>query len=114
MQPSCLVGQRIFSNFPFLKKLALTTSLKKRNDLIGDASCEELAAIVEACFNIIKGNFKISERRLKGLRNHAPELRSLARARTAPRAKKVLQTGNGFLPALLIPVLLEASRYLLK
>uniref|UniRef100_A0A914QLQ1 Uncharacterized protein n=1 Tax=Panagrolaimus davidi TaxID=227884 RepID=A0A914QLQ1_9BILA len=114
MAPSCKVGNCVFRNIEFLKKLSKIKSENKRNLLLKNATPDELASLIEICYNVVNSNLRLSPSRILKLRPYATPLRELSKIRTVPRARKMLQTGNGFLPSLLIPVLLEASRILLK
>ncbi|KAL3116909.1 hypothetical protein niasHT_001638 [Heterodera trifolii] len=85
-------------NESFLETLC---NAKKANDLIRDASDEQLLCLVEICLNILKGRVPLRPRHLNKLKAHALVLRRrLARTRCSRSAKKVLlQHGDG-LPAI--------------
>ena len=112
---SCIIGKRVYKNHSFLKSLARTTSEKKRKELLKKANCEELLTLVEICTNILASTFCLSESQRKKLLPYANFVRNLSRARCEKSARKIVQTGNGFVfPALLVPVLVEIARVLLK
>ncbi|KAL3075379.1 hypothetical protein niasHT_006563 [Heterodera trifolii] len=84
-------------NESFLETLC---NAKKANDLIRDATDEQLLCLVEICLNILKGRVPLRTRHLNKLKAHAQVLRRLARTRCSRSAKKVLlQHGDG-LPAI--------------
>lgn len=113
MASSCKVGPCVFRNFSFLKKLAKTKSLKKRNNLLKGASTDELIAIVEIAKNIVNSKFKLKPLHRSKLAPYAGPIRKLSRTRTITPVKRILQNGNGFpFAQLLLPVLIEASRKL--
>ncbi|KAL3088912.1 hypothetical protein niasHT_028688 [Heterodera trifolii] len=105
-------------NESFLETLC---NAKKANDLIRDASDEQLLCLVEICLNILKGRVPLRPRHLNKLKAHALVLRRLARTRCSRSAKKVLlQHGDG-LPAIVgliasiaLPLIADhTKRYLL-
>lgn len=115
MRNQCIVGNCVLRNYSFLKKLAKTTSEKKRRELIRNASPAELGSIVEIAYNIVKSQFKLTPAKKQKLLPYATPIRQLSNARTANTAKRVLQDGNGFpLASLLLPVLLAVGETLLK
>ncbi|KAL3097661.1 hypothetical protein niasHT_020334 [Heterodera trifolii] len=84
-------------NESFLETLC---NAKKANDLIRDATDDQLLCLVEICLNILKARVPLRPRHLKKLKAHAQALRHLARTRCSRSAKKVLlQHGDG-LPAI--------------
>ncbi|KAL3109570.1 hypothetical protein niasHT_011208 [Heterodera trifolii] len=105
-------------NESFLEKLC---NAKKANDLIRDATDEQLLCLVEICLNILKGRVPLRTQHLNKLKAHALVLRRLARTRCSRSAKKVLlQKGDG-LPAIVgliasiaLPLIADhTKRYLL-
>ena len=110
------LGDRIVRNFEFLRQLILTKSEHRRRQLLTKATSDQLLAIVEICSNILSRDFVLNKRQHSKLLPHSYLLKSLSRTRTEQGArKKLVQQGTGaFLPALLIPVLVEAARYFLN
>lgn len=111
----CIVGERVYKTYPFLKEVAYTRSEKRRQELLEHATPDELLAIVEICANILASTFRLTERQRRKLLPHADFIRRLSRSRSAKTARSIVQVGNGaiFSP-LLIPVLLEIARFLIK
>lgn len=109
------VGDRIFSNYDFLKKISRTSSQRKRSRLLRGATDDELLSIVEAAANVLKGRFPLTKRQLNKLIPNASGVRKLSRARTPKGARSAIQHGGGsLLPSLLLPILIEAGRYLIN
>ena len=108
------IGQSIFNNHLFLKKLSFTKSDRKRRQLLRLATNEELLAIIEIALNILKGRFELSPKQKYQLLPYASTIRQISRAKTPKGIKKVLQTGGGLsiLPALIAPVIVEIIRSL--
>ena len=105
----------IKENTAFLKKLASTRSEEKKNELIKNATVEQILAIVEICANILKFNFTLNSSQRKKLAKYADYYRSIARSRTDKTARKRIQQGRGIaLAAVLIPVLSVLAEHLLK
>ena len=114
MKKAQVIGPRVIDNLMYIKKLARTKSDKKRLDLLRNANTEELLSIVEIALNILSSNFLLSNIQKKKLLPHSNYIRKLAKVRSEKGARKVIQYGGGaFLPALLIPVIAEAVRFLL-
>ena len=108
------IGERIFVNLSFLKKLCRRRSDKTRLNLIKNANFDELLSLVEICINILSNNFSLSERQKLRLSPFANVIRNLSRKRSEKAAKElVIQNGSGgFLISLLTPIIVEAVRYL--
>ena len=111
-----VIGPRILENYSFLRKIAKSKSDRKRLNALRNANRDELLAIVEVCSNLLSSNFNLTTRQKKKIVPFASYIRKLARIRSESGARKiVVQTGSGiFLPSLLIPVIAEATRYLIS
>jgi hypothetical protein len=109
------IGPRIIRNFAFLKKLSKIKSEEKRENILQQASREELLAIIEIALNILRFNFRLKERQRKRLIPFAPYLRQLAAVRSEKSARRVInQKGTGpVLAALILPVVAELARVLI-
>lgn len=114
MKQRCTVGDRVLRNFTFLKKVATIKSKQKTLRILESATADQLLAIVEVASNILSSNFCISTRQKKRLQPYANYVRQLSRAKNESNAKKLIQKGDGAMfAALLMPVLVEAARYLI-
>lgn len=101
-----MVGERVKRNRAFLRRLALAKSAATRRQLVENASQDELLAVVETCWNVLKFRFPMKSTHRRRLAPHAPYLRKLSRARSERGVRRILQTGGGgVLAALLLPVL---------
>ena len=108
------VGPRVLGNLQFLKRLARSTSEKKRWRILRDANCDELLSLVEVCTNVLNSNFCLTPNQKEKIKPFAELVRQISRVRTERGARRIVQKGNGFFfGSLLIPVLAEAARYLL-
>lgn len=115
MKQTCKVGNRVIRNLAFLKKIAYMRSKKRILRQLDHATPDELLAIVEIASNILSSNFCISTRQRKNLYPYADYIRKLARIRSEKGARKIIQKGEGsFIPALLLPVVIEVARYYLN
>ena len=113
--PLKVIGPRVLENYKFLRKIAKSRSEKRRLSLLQNATRDELLTLVEVASNILSTKFSLTNREKNKLAPHANYLRSLARARSEKRAKRIVQHGNGFiLPALLLPIISEATRLILS
>lgn len=111
------VGQRIYDNLPFLRRLCRCSSEKQRRHLIEHASFDQILAVVEVATNILCSNFRLTNKQKNKLVPFAPIIRQLARKRSEKTARRslIIQKGNGFLfSALLAPIIAEAARTLLQ
>lgn len=126
-----VVGPRTKRNFPFLYRLSKCRSAKKRWEMVQNASPDELMAIVDIGSNIAKDRFKLTAKERRYIETFRDPLKKLGRVRTRASALKAIQTGEGivvnpkprrsrdvyrvtqrgrgFLPAMLIPVLVELA-----
>jgi len=113
---SQVIGPRILENYSFLTKIAKSKSERKRLNSLRNANRDELLALVEVCSNILSSNFNLTTRQKNKIVPFANYIRKLSRFRSESEARKfVVQKGAGiFLPSLLIPVLAEATRYLIS
>ena len=106
---------RIKENTVFLKNLASTKSEKKKNQLIQNATADQILAIVEICANILKFNFTLNDKQKKRLAKYADYYRSIARSRTEKTARVKIQQGSGIaLGAILIPVLGAIAQHFIE
>lgn len=105
----------IKENLPFLKQLAKIKSDKKKNTLILNATPEQILAIVEICANILRYNFKLTEKQKKRLSKYADFYRTIARTRTEKGARQKIQQGSGIaLGAILVPVVSALAEQLVQ
>lgn len=109
------VGKRVRQNFSFLYKLCSTKSPKQRCDDVQRAKLNQLLSIMDVCANIMWKNFKLSKRRSMSLNRYNKAMKRLKRAKSRPEILKAIQYGEGihhgrgFLPTLLLPVLIELA-----
>jgi hypothetical protein len=112
-----MVGQRIFDNYKFLKKIAHCKSPNRRLQYLKNASRDELLSLVEVATNILSPRYNNLNRRHRSkLIPHADQIRRLSRIRSEKGARYFTQqTGNGIvLSSLLIPIIAEVGRALLS
>jgi hypothetical protein len=99
---------RLKNNANFLRYLH-AANLRKRKQLIKNASCEELSSLCECAFNLVKKNVtptpgqlrRLSEPKVKKLVYHLAD----RRIPLAKKRKLLLQAGGGFPIALLAPII---------
>lgn len=104
----------IVKNAEYLKKLAKTKSDKKKHALILEATPDQILAIVEITANILKSNFKLTEKQKRRLAKYAESYRAISRSRTERTARKRIQEGGQLaIAALLAPVLSTIAQSLL-
>ena len=107
--------QIVKENIDFLKKVAKTKSIKKRNRYLDNAKSDEILAILEICINILKSRVKLTNIQRRKLVIHADYLRKLARKRTENQTRKFLQCGEGIiLPALILPLIAQLAANLIN
>lgn len=124
------VGDRTVRNFEFLYRLASTRSPKMRWNMVQRATRDELLAIMDICANILHKEFQLSPREDRRLKRYWEFMKKLSRTRSPNNAMKIIQQGEGiavektlhgndrvrvvqrggaFLPALLVPILVELA-----
>ena len=110
------IGKNIFEVTNFLNKLSKTKSIRKRFNLIKLATDQELSAIIEIAFNILKKRFNLSKSQHTKLIPHVQALRRIGRTRSKRGIKKVFQSGEGLaiIPALIAPILIELTRHVIN
>ena len=115
MERQCVVGDRIFRNYSFLRTLALIKSERKRLKLLTNASTEQILALIDAAANVsVFKTFCLSSTQKNKLKPYDKHIKKLSNAKDPNEAMKLLQKAGGrFLPSLLMPVLLEVARTLL-
>jgi hypothetical protein len=105
----------IKENVEFFKKLSSTKSDQRKNDLLNQATADQILGLVEICANILRFNFELNNRQKRQLARYANYYRSIARSRTERTARKRLQQGSGIaLGAILVPVLSVLAQHLLE
>lgn len=82
---------------PFLQLLA-HSSAKRRKALVKEATKDELAALFEICFNILRGNLPLNSYMKKKLKREKQTLRTLADKKVSMKKKrKVINQKGGFI-----------------
>jgi len=103
-----MVSQKVTSQLPFLQQLSKANTPAKRSLLLSQIRDEQLEALVEICYNVCAGGFRLETKNLKKLSPHRDFVRRLSRKRTPKSAKFVVQKGAGFpFAALLLPIILS-------
>lgn len=88
---------RLRNSQPFLQLLA-RSSAKRRKALLKQITKEELAALFEICFNILRGNIPLNSYMRKKLIRERHTLRTLADKKISlNRKKKLINQKGGFL-----------------
>lgn len=106
-----MVSERVLRNREFLERVARTRSAHRRHRYIEEADADQLLAIVECCFNVLRARLPLTRHQRARLAEHATHIRRISRVRTERSARKVIQSGDGIaIATLLIPVLAEAAR----
>jgi hypothetical protein len=117
------VGPLIYRNYEFLNTVARSRSAHRRKSLLAQASSGELLSIVEVAHNLLaldrksgKPHFNLTKHQRGKLIPSATIIRKIARSRSEHGARRHIQRGSGIgvLAPLLIPVLAEIARSLLK
>lgn len=129
-QNAGIVGQRAVRNFKFLYKLTTTRSPKKRWQMVQEADRDELMSIIDVCANVLSKDFKLTPGQDRKIQKYGPLMKKLSRVRTQKSALRTIQQGEGivedpnarnkrrrirvvqrggFLPSLLLPVLVEIA-----
>jgi hypothetical protein len=123
------IGPRANRNLDFLIQLSLDRSPKRRWSMINTASEDELMAVLDVCANVIRKRFDIDKKYRDRVKRHMENMKKLSRVRSTRGAVRAIQMGEGitinmnarrkrdrlkvqrgsgaFLPAVLLPVLLE-------
>lgn len=95
-----------------IKHIHLLDALAKakpaeRKSILKKSNFGLIKSIVECIENVLDGNVKLDKKRIKKLKKYKAQLRKIyASGRKWTSKKKVIiQTGGGFLPALLVPII---------
>jgi hypothetical protein len=121
--PNRPVGPSVYRNYQFLKTLGATKSEKKRQNLLKNASRDELLSIVEAAHNLLaidpkthKPRYHLTSRQLSRLVPFAETVRKISKTRSESGARRQIQRGGaiGALLPLLAPVLVEVARSIIS
>ena len=116
MQPEITLSNLVVKHFTFLERLARARTSKTRLKLIQSATPEQLLVVSEIALNILVGDFELNTRQKRRLIPYADQVRTISRAKSHKSAiSQLVKSGEvALLPALLLPVLIEAARYLIK
>lgn len=95
-----------------IKHIHLLDALAKakpseRKILLKNSNFGVVKSIVECIENVLNGNVKLDKNRLKKLKKYKNQLRKIYASgkKWTSKKKVIIQTGGGFLPALLLPVI---------
>lgn len=108
-----MFSEKILKNLEFIKRLARTSSEKRRRKLLHSATDEQLEVLVEICVNVCRGTFQLKPRQIQKILPHANFVRRLARKKSPVGAKKtIVQQGTGSaFTSLLLPILLALAKH---
>lgn len=110
-----MVGERFLRNLKFIRALMRTKVDKKRKKMLANATPDEVFALMDANYNILKFNFPLKPSQRRKLAHHAKLLRKLSQQRNYESGRRILQNGNGpMFAALLAPVLVEVVGHLIS
>ena len=84
-------NNRLSTNKDFIVGLGKTSSSRKRIHLLHQATSDQLLALIESAWNILRNrNFVLKQKQIERLRTSANQIRALSRARTAKTARRIL------------------------
>lgn len=100
------MSQFVLDQLPLLQLLVQADPSTRKN-ILKHANYDLTSAIVECVHNIILGNLRIANERLKKLKRHKKLLRQIKSSDSKWKHKKklIVQSGGSFLPILLPPVI---------
>lgn len=90
-----------------LLHLLVSAKPNLRKDILKGASSQLILSIVECAFNVLNGRVNLNKKQLLKLSKHKKILRNIIekKHKLVKRKQIINQSGGGFLPALLIPIL---------
>ena len=105
----------VINNQDFLQKICRARSEKRLTKLLKKASDDQLLAIVDICYNIVKGKVSIKNSKRKKLAQTANYYRSISRARSPVTARNRIQSGGSInlIGAIIAPVIGALAQNLL-
>lgn len=79
----------------------------ERRELLKKSNFGLIKSIVECIENVLNGNVKLDKSHIKKLKRHKTQLRKIHSSgkKWSSKKKVIIQSGGGFLPALLLPVI---------
>ena len=111
------IGRRIINNSDFFRQLSVPNGKQQHHTyMLQKASADQLLAIVEACFNMLKARVPLTKAQRNALGKNARSIRTLSRVRTHEAARRILlqsqqkrptQQGRG-LPAMALAGLVSS------
>jgi hypothetical protein len=124
-------GPRVVRNFDFLYRLCATRSPRRRMLLLRAATPDQMLAVVDVGANLSRKRFALNARQSRRLAHYDAHVKKLGRVRSENAALRVIQQGEGlaydrrrdrisvvqrqkgrgFLPAVLVPVLVELAAH---
>ena len=104
------LSKRVERNLRKLRKLQMLKDPGKREKAIKEADKELISCLIEITANLLKNKVPLKPSQKKRLAAYADDLRELAQCRSVAPAKEVLvQSGSGFLPLLIAPIVSMAT-----
>jgi len=107
------MSNRVKKYMPVLKRITKLGEKAKR-DYVRKCNRDFLDCISECAKNVLKGNVALTDRQKTKLRRSRNDLRALSVKKTSLREKRRILQKDGFLSALLPPVLAVLSELFLK
>lgn len=103
-----------------IKNLHLLNTLARakpavRKEMLKQCGFRVIKSIVECLENVLRGNVKMDTKHFKKLKRHKKHLERIYRSgrKWSSKKKVIIQSGGGFLPALLLPVISAIATQLL-
>ena len=94
------------SHADFLSLLAKAKQKNKRDQLLDFASNDQVLAVIECIYNVLRGAVPLASKEIGNLRKHRKPMRYLCDKKTSVREKRrVLKQKGGFLGFLLGPII---------
>ena len=98
-------SERFAKLAPLLRRLKHSVG-KKRRDIIRKCDNDLICSLSECCHNVLKGNVLLTPAQKVKLRRHKNNLRKLSNKKTSIKEKKKILQREGFLGALITPILI--------
>lgn len=86
-----------------------------RKEMLKQSGFGVIKSITECIENVLRGNVKLGKKHLKNLKKHKKQLERVYKSgrKWSSKKKVIIQSGGGFLPALLLPVISALASRLL-
>lgn len=99
------MSRELINQLPLLE-LLVRVNKTSRDKILKYSDSKLIKVLIDCIYNVLQGNVSMKKHRFQKLKKYKASLRKIVNSRGKVKSKKklIVQTGGGFLPILLAPI----------